>query len=480
MTTTLSEGVKVPDVGSVNWAGDLEVNWNLLNGALANLSGNVKLDRDNTWTGEQSFTLPIVGSITGTASKAIADEDGTSIKTGYVNVAGNQTVTGQKTWSAENTYTNTLLTQKQTGLETGVTPATNQTRRYRFTDKNNVDLGWVQHRVNTSGESYIELYAVNKFDNSQLSPQGTAVANSFTIGLKGDGTRFSSIMSDLYPAATNTYKLGTSTNQWSSVYAQSYYYNGTEFQSKFVTTDTEQVVTANKGIATYNATFALHNTQIELGTAPAYQRNSEIFFGDKNYAELGRVLYRAYTNGTRQMWIAINDKYSNGALSPAGTNKWNNLFINIDPTGHRNVAFDTDDVIPNTNNINLGTSTNQWKTLNGINPGALSLPDYSNVVNLDTTNWSKTGDMIVYTPTFDGWLQITIPNDDDGNGVKNNMISILDSGTSPLTGFSVSNLLGPRLYLLYPVIANRVYWLYVKSYSGTITVARLVKCLGNV
>ena len=128
----------------------------------------------------------------------------------------------------------------------------------------------------------------------------------------------------------------------------------------------------------------------------------------------------------------------------------------------------------------LGNSYNKWKSLNRINPGALSLPNYADVVALDTTNWSKAGNMIVYTPTFDGWLQITIPNDDDVQGNKSNMISILDSGTSPIAGFTVSNILGPRLYFLYPVRASRVYWLYIKSYSEIITTARLVKCMGNV
>ena len=73
----------------------------------------------------------------GTASKAIADEDGTSIKSGYVNVAGNQTVTGDKSFTGSNTFNNIL------------------------------------------------------------------------------------------PNATNTYSLGSSSYQWSSVYAQTYYYNGT-------------------------------------------------------------------------------------------------------------------------------------------------------------------------------------------------------------------------------------------------------------
>lgn len=88
---------------------------------------------DQTVAGVKTFN----STINGTASKAIADEDGTNIKSGYVNVAGNQTVTGDKSFTGSNTFNNIL------------------------------------------------------------------------------------------PNTTNTYSLGSSSYQWSSVYAQSYYYNGT-------------------------------------------------------------------------------------------------------------------------------------------------------------------------------------------------------------------------------------------------------------
>jgi len=55
----------------------------------------------------------------------------------------------------------------------------------------------------------------------------------------------------------------------------------------------------------------------------------------------------------------------------------------------------------------LGTSTNKWKSFNGINPGALSLPGAS--VNIDTTNWVLDGSNVnIFTPTSDGWLGIQV------------------------------------------------------------------------
>jgi hypothetical protein len=73
---------------------------------------------------------------------------------------------------------------------------------------------------------------------------------------------------------------------------------------------------------------------------------------------------------------------------------------------------------PITNNAtDLGTSTNKWKTLNGVNPGALGLPDCSVYTNIDRTDWVYDGgitqnliklnsaDTVI---TSNGWLYIRI------------------------------------------------------------------------
>ena len=54
------------------------------------------------------------------------------------------------------------------------------------------------------------------------------------------------------------------------------------------------------------------------------------------------------------------------------------------------------------NSTNLGTSTNKWKTLNGINPGALSLPDYTQSVTLSFAINSP-----IEIP-FDGFIKILL------------------------------------------------------------------------
>ena len=54
---------------------------------------------------------------------------------------------------------------------------------------------------------------------------------------------------------------------------------------------------------------------------------------------------------------------------------------------------------------NLGTSSYQWKTLNGINPGALSLPS-GNAENINVTNWDFSWNANTVTAPFDGYISI--------------------------------------------------------------------------
>ena len=393
MTTTLSEGVKVPDVGSVNWAGDLEVNWNLLNGALANLSGNVKTDRDNTWTGEQSFTLPIVGSITGTASKAIADEDGTSIKSGYVNVAG-QTVSGQKDWSNLQTFSYGQIRIKSLSQEIGVTPATSIIQYLEFADKNNVQHGKVGLWDYDNGASEIQLSISDKYKDGIKDSTGTSDTAFLSFGFQYNGTKFltfsGQVNNSIIPLGTNAYALGSSSYQWSSVYAQSYYYNGTAWGL-----DKSNVWTENNR---YTGFIDLQYTQSggysdirwldELNTTIACFRNqSDSLTLGKKYT--GKI---AWYQGSQFSLL------SNGLAVIKG----------YDGTNYSSVVLSGNAFYPDTSNINLGISGKKWSTVNGINPGALGMPNITAGVDIASSIADVTGGDNWYEPAVDGYLSVIV------------------------------------------------------------------------
>lgn len=376
MGQTLTNGIYLPDEGERNSYSGLEANWRTLDALILTVNGKAAPNVANTWTAAQTFTAGIAGdltgnvtgNLTGTASRAGADEDGNTISSTYGKLAGNNTWTGNNTFNSIKS-TGVIRVEKSSGdtefeIVNGEVDATTNTLSrqddIRFYDKNTKITGGLRLTYTTDTGTKIELYA------RSWKADGTASYNrSLTIYTNGQtGEYYTTLETNFRPKTTGVYSLGASSYQWSSVYAQTYYYNGTEFQSKFVTTDTDQTITSTKTISKYNARINLNNTSITRGVIPSSNTTSQYYFGDSTGVELGRVMYRALSDGTRQMWLAINDNYASGTLDPTGTNKWNNLLINIEPSGHRVIAFDTDDVVPNTNNAtNLGTSTNRWKSV---------------------------------------------------------------------------------------------------------------------
>ena len=366
MSSTLSEGVRVPDIGSTSWGADVNFNWGLLNTALANISGNVKVDVANTWTAPQTFTETISGSIDGIAARAVGDEDGNNIKAALatkaadadvVHLAGAETITGDKTF-------------------TGATATHNIT-----------------------------------------------------------------------PEADNTYSLGGAESIWNSVYANTYYAN-TSFGVRYAST----TASAQSAISGYiyrafgvKSSDGKYFSRIMSRIAAAYSRTEfETYLYDSNSDELA----------------SIKIQHAAEYNSSTGT-----AFLYVRPTV--------------SGAVNLGIASNKWKTLNGINPGALSLPNQNGTdrQTLDTTGWVLDGSVAnTFTPSFSGWLNIRIP-DTAGNYVLiqsggAGTIIVSNQGTGVLPS-SVTRPLGT----LIPVTAGVSGSVRVKAESIT---GFFYPCLGNV
>lgn len=558
----------------------------------------VDLTTNQTVAGVKTFS----STIDGTAAKAIADEDGTSIKTGYVNVAGNQTVTGQKTWSGNQFFTSPIY-PKNTSYEIGNTPASNVAIPIYFADKNNVYTGYVRGVVLATGRTQSELYARNKFTNGALSPTGTDVSSTLQVEVQSNGDKTlyfdGSIRNNVLPYTTNSYSLGSSSYQWSSVYAQSYYYNGTAWgldksnvwtgasntfssilnqninsiYSEIPSSDHFAVkgITDNNGDNVFaisfadrssgqrDVTFRVYNTDgtqqgvglyknndgshdykpmssnaVNLGTstnqwksvyANSYYYNGvawgldkvnewsetnaftkaysdatysaifgfsnlksvhtsplAVFFdvrGSSNYASYGAGLWAGYvtTGSVRYGHLKFVRTTDKRGETNSGTILDTN-FSFIDMAFHysminfmESVRITNDgtenSLKPITTSVtDLGTSTNKWKTLNGINPGALSLPS-SSYVTIDTTNWNLTGADNSYIPPEDGYLMCSSNTCTD--------VKIYDFTTR--LGATSHSSTSKDNYVYIHVHKNDNC---IVGFVGTSPVARFYPCLGNV
>ena len=554
----------------------------------------------------------------GTASKAIADEDGTSIKSGYVNVAGNQTVTGNKKFTGSNTFngiksTGVIRVEKSTGdtefeIVNGEVDATTNTLSrqddIRFYDKNTKITGGLRLTYTTDTGTKIELYA------RSWKADGTASYNrSLTIYTNGQtGEYYTTLETNFLPKNTSAYSLGSSSYQWSSVYAQTYYYNGTAWGlDKSNAWSNTQTVTGNdKG-------WNVINTDIEKGVIPSANKSSFVWWADKNNNFLGRICSRVHTDGTTMLWLSSLNYYKNGALDPTGTSATTSLILGVDANAYKFIQtnadfrpdanntsnlgtstnqwksvysqtyyyngtawgldqtnnwtgsniftgsvilpafgsnnyknygivtdygytqannyyrflrttgiYNTDNtpdtskpsfltfrpnrlqtelmdniqvcnsgtnnyLAPITNNAtDLGTSTKKWKTLNGVNPGALSLPDYNSTAKVDISG-SIIPDQynnIYYTPPINGWLYVcfNLSNATTSDSIfyiqaKDNNVansSFVQTSWMPTSSGTSS------LAIFFPVVANKRFIMQINFSNYTIIKAHVIPCLGNV
>ena len=107
---------------------------------------------------------------------------------------------------------------KNTVLEKGVAPSSGNGNYLTFVDKNGDTLCYLRNRVNTDGETYIHLYAQNKFTNGALDPNGTSVEAQFYVGITNNGVPYVVPRADTYPDINNRFNLGTSTRKWKSIW----------------------------------------------------------------------------------------------------------------------------------------------------------------------------------------------------------------------------------------------------------------------
>lgn len=147
-----------------------------------------------------------------------------------------------------------------------------------------------------------------------------------------------------------------------------------------------------------------------------------------------------------------------------------------DNSAYKGFAFDDScNLYPENSNSALGIPTQKWKTLNGINPGALSLPDLDN--GIDISGYISTGSTTndSYTAPADGYLAIIMSSSspcglyafDYSKGIFMHSNSITDSTYNNVCGVFI------------PVLKNQTMNI-VSKVTENIVSAKFFPCLGNV
>ena len=275
--------------------------------------------------------------------------------------------------------------------------------------------------------------------------------------------------SDFIPSANNAYDLGSSSYQWNNLYAKNYYYNGVAWGL-----DKENVWSANQKITNNPSYLYFKNTSMTMGTAPTSNKFSGAIFQDSNNTELGNVTYKKHKNSNNVLILNVKNT--------DGTNNYEcSASLSLTPSG--SASFYPEGV-----DCNLGQSTTPWKTLNGINPGALSLPDYNRFEPIDFSQWDvNLGWNNLYTPSEDGWLYAEIVD------AATNSIYVYSATIQPVQGVqrkygasaqgngSQQTGYGGGLAVMIPVRKGIQYRFLIKA-SAVSDIYNVVfyPCLGNV
>ena len=214
--------------------------------------------------------------------------------------------------------------------------------------------------------------------------------------------------SNFIPSANNSYNLGSSSYQWNNLYAKNYYYNGTAWGlDKANKWSEDQYI-----VSSSNKYFIIQNTSWNAGeAAPSSNKTlGGIWFRDYNGINISYQQVEYSSNGDIYSRWLVRSKFTNDAPSTSGTIINSVIDLGLTSSGKRFVR-------PGINDTDLGTSTNKWKTLNGVNPGALSLPGAFENINNQIKNPSDqlnainlNGGSNTWVSDVDCYLYFYIPN----------------------------------------------------------------------
>ena len=228
----------------------------------------------------------------------------------------------------------------------------------------------------------------------------------------------------------------------------------------------------------YEPLLRLRRTDLTIGEAASNQNIGTLTFAGSDDLNFGLIGSRDFSGGDTQLILLTRQKYdANNNRSTDGTQKETRIEIGINTPNNKYFR-------PNSNgDTNLGTSTNKWKTLNGINPGALSLPKIvaSESRTLDRTNWDYTGTTwnTLDTSAMTGWGYIYIENCGATDYILIRRGATNYSRPTQSANPILANDGKYYLYITFPIVQNTSVYALIKT-SGTVKTSVVYPCQGNV
>lgn len=272
--------------------------------------------------------------------------------------------------------------------------------------------------------------------------------------ITGDKTFTGAVVThNVTPEANNTYSLGSAASIWNSVYANAVYANtsfGVRYANKTASGQpaiSGYIQRAFGVISSDDKYFSRFNSQI----AAAYSRT-----------EYETNLYDSNADVLASVKIQHVAEYN----SSTGTTS---LYVRPSVSGV----------------VDLGLASNKWKSFNGINPGALSLPNLSasSRVNISGNMAPDSYGNIKFTPQIDGWVYVdfNVASATITSGTVM-YVQVKDNSLAN-TSFAINSIKvdgSNHIFVWTPVWANRQMIIQVNFSGFSVDKAYIYPCLGNV
>ena len=127
------------------------------------------------------------------------------------------------------------------------------------------------------------------------------------------------------------------------------------------------------------------------------------------------------------------------------------------------------------NTTDLGTSTNKWKSFNGLEPSALGMPDLSNGIDISSYITQGTGHN-EYTPPANGYVSIILKS----TSATAIFLYQGDFGRSSYSSTSLPNETDVCCINSIPVVSGTKVTIDIKGSNSYIVSAKFFPCQGNV
>ena len=266
------------------------------------------------------------------------------------------------------------------------------------------------------------------------------------------------ITGDIIPNTDNSVDVGASSKNIKMIYTKGITINGK-------TPANDDDVVHKSGNETISGTKTFSNGFTVNKPSPRLQTKSTTYSSETTSGmTVGDIAFLNNSGG-----------FSSWILDQLRDNLTKRLCFRVYPHAggaYKGFAFDENCTLyaENTNSA-LGTFANKWKTINGINPGALSLPSTTGLINIASSITALDGVTVnSFTPQVDGWLIL------NGTSALNDGFIYAHQGR--IGASSTANSAWYRCVILLPVVAGVEVSVICKL--NAITWANIVPCRGNV